>query len=444
MLRFFRELFLPQRFFVALLATIFLYLLAYPFPVFLALAKLGTLAWIGLVLVDIFMLFRQNQAVHAERLCPEKLSNGDDNKLIIKVLNRYTFTVSLEVIDEIPAQFQIRDFSFSFSLKPFEQKNINYTLKPVRRGVYHFGKVHVFVQSILGLVRRRYSFEFKKEVAVYPSYLQMRRFELLAFSQRLNELGVKKIRKLGHNMEFEQIRQYVIGDDFRSVNWKATARANQLMVNQFRDEKAQQIYSIIDKGRLMQMPFEGMTLLDYAINASLVISNVAIQKSDKAGLMTFNTHLHQYLPANSRPNQMQMILETLYHQKTDFQESDLEKLAIQIRQKITQRSLLLFFTNFETLSGMERQLPYFRAMAKQHLLILIFFQNTELRTLLESKPSNTEEIYLQTIAEKFEYEKKLIVKELQRHSIDSILTTPQNLTINTLNKYLELKARGSI
>ena len=166
-------------------------------------------------------------------------------------------------------------------------KTISYFLRPVKRGEYSFGAVNVFASSPIGLVSRRYQFSQNKMVPVYPSYIQMRKYELLAISNRLTDTGIKKIRRVGQHTEFERIREYVPGDDYRTINWKASARKSHLMVNNYQDERSQQVYALIDKGRAMQMPFNGMSLLDYAINASLVISNIAIKKSDKAVLITF-------------------------------------------------------------------------------------------------------------------------------------------------------------
>jgi uncharacterized protein (DUF58 family) len=266
----------------------------------------------------------------------------------------------------------------------------------------------------------------------------------MAISNRLTEAGVKKIRRIGHSMEFEHIKEYVRGDDYRTINWKATARKANLMVNHFEDEKSQQVYSVIDIGRVMKMPFEGMSLLDYAINSSLVISSIAMNKHDKAGIVTFSNKVNSILPAERQARQMQKIQEVLYNLKTDFLESDFEILSSSILKKINHRSLVLLFTNFETLNALQRQLAYLRRLAQTHLVIVIFFINTELFELIDKPTNNVEEIYFKTIAEKFAFEKRLIVKELARYSIQSILTTPQNLSVNTINKYLELKARGLI
>jgi len=396
---------------------------------------------IGLVGVDLILLFKQ-KGISASRILPEKLSNGDDNPIELTLQNNYNFKTSLLIIDELPFQYQKRDFEINTQLKAHDKKKITYTLRPLERGEYYFGNLNIYANSTIGLVTRRFQFAKDAMVPNYPSFLQLRKYMLLAFSNKLFEYGLKKIRRIGHTMEFEQIKDYVNGDDIRNINWKATAKRNQLMVNQFQDERSQPIYNVIDKGRAMKMPFEGLSLLDYAINATLVISNVALKKQDKAGMFTFSRKVENKVSAERRPSQMNKILETLYNVNTDFSESDFSRLYIDAKRSLTQRSLLLLYTNFETLDALHRQLPYLKAIAQNHLLVVIFFENTELHKLTKIVASNTFEIVQKTVAEKFMYEKKLIVNELQKHGIQSILTAPEHLTINTINKYLEIKARG--
>ena len=384
------------------------------------------------------------KGLFGRRTHADRFSNGDDNPVQINLENRYPFPVRIEVIDEIPVQFQRRDILFRASAKAGQNVIINYELRPVKRGAYHFGTVNVFVSTAIGLISRRYKFEQPVEIPVYPSYIQMRKYQLMATSNRLTEAGVKKVRKLGHSMEFEQVKEYVSGDDYRTLNWKATARKGNLMVNSFTDEKSQPIYCVIDKGRVMKMPFEGMSLLDYAINASLVLSNVALLKHDKAGLVTFSEKAGAFLQANRNTTQMQLILEMLYNQKTRYLESNFEQLYLGIRRRINQRSLMVLFTNFESLTGMRRHLPYLRKIASHHLLLTVFFENTELQSAITSPTADLEDVYIKTVAEKFAYEKRLIAKELQQYGILSTLTAPKDLTVNTLNKYLELKSRQLI
>lgn len=444
MKHFFQSLFLTGRIFLLLGADIALFVLAQFLPVLL-LPAFAVLAGIGLaVALDAAVLFRVRKGISGERVTGEKLSNGDDNNIRIALENYYNFPIHVEVIDEAPFQFQRRDIVFKVGMPSGSARDLDYTLRPTKRGEYAFGALNAFVATPLGLVRRRFRFDVGKVLAVYPSFLQMRQYELMAAHNRLNEMGVKRVRRLGQSMEFEQIRDYVVGDDLRSMNWKATARAGRNMVNQFIEEKSQPVYCIIDKGRMMRMPFKGMTLLDYAINASLVVSNIAIHRQDRAGLITFAEQMGVFAKANHRPTQMNVILKLLYNQKTRYLESDFELLYSHVRRKVGQRSLLLLFTNFDTLGAMRRQLPYLRRLNRDHLLVVVFFQNTELRELILAPSTNLDQVYLKTIAEKFDFEKRQIVKELGLHGIQAILSTPEDLTINSLNKYLEMKARGLI
>ena len=443
-MQYIRSFYLTNRFFAIAGGLVFLFLMGYAIPAFVAIAE--TLFYLALVLlgIDILLLYKTKRPLVAERFMPEKFSNGDDNQVQIIIEHRFQQQMFIEVLDELPEQFQIRDQRFKLSLRPGEVKNINYTLRPIKRGEYDFGVVNAFVSTKLGIVKRRFSLGHAKTVSVYPSFIQMRKYELLAISNQLQQSGIKKIRRIGNNMEFEQIKNYVAGDDYRKINWKASARKSELMINQFQEERSQQVYSVIDKGRMMQMPFEGMSLLDYAINASLVISNIAIKKGDKAGVITFQNKVNSILPASARNMQLNLILENLYKQKTAYKESDFSQLYISLKRKVTQRSLMLLYTNFVSLSSLQRQLVYLRKIRQQHLLVCIFFENTEVKQLIETKADNLEEVYTKGIAEQLAYEKKLIVKELKAHGIHTILTAPNDLTVNTINKYLELKSRGLI
>jgi len=397
-----------------------------------------------LTFADFVMVFSGKQRVQAQRILPERFSNGDLNSIEIKIQNNYPFTIYNSIIDEIPEQFQVRNFELKLTLSPNRYKTINYNLKPTERGEYHFGNLNIYASSIVGLVSKRFTFSANDMVPTYPSFKQLKKFELLNINQNSTEYGIKKIRRIGHTMEFEQIKDYVLGDDLRTINWKATAKKNSLMVNQFQDEKAQPIYSIIDKGRTMKMPFDGLSLLDYAINAALVISSIVLKKHDKAGMLSFSKKVENLVVAQRRSSQMRLILESLYNVKTDFLESDFSKLYSSVKRNITQRSLIFLYTNFETLDGLERQLPYLKAIAKSHLVVVIFFKNTELNSLIKNKAETIQQVYDKVIAEKFDFEKRLIVGELKKYGIYSILTTPENLSINTINKYLEIKSRGII
>lgn len=437
-------LFLSRRFYMVACLLLAMCIIAYFYAPLLIVVKFLMLALLALALVDAVILFSNKKGILGKRSVAARFSNGDENKVSIALQNNYPFILQTKIMDELPPQFQLRDWEKNVQMKGNEKTNIQFTLRPVERGEYDFGKLNVFVRSPLGLVMRRFIFDEETKVIVYPSFMQMRKFQLLGVANQLNEKGEHRLRKIGASSEFEQIKEYVRGDDYRTVNWKATARKNSLMVNTFVDERSQSIICMIDKGRNMRSPFNGMTLMDYAINASLVLSNVALQKQDKAGIITFAEKIGNYIPPDKKGMQMENILELLYNQKTRYLESDFEALYAHVRTRVKQRSLMVLFTNFESIHSMYRQLPYLRQIAKHHLLLVVFFDNTELKSLRENKAEDMETIYIKTIADKFAYEKRMVVKELQKHGIISVLTTPEQLTVNTVNKYLELKARQAI
>ncbi len=394
-----------------------------------------------LALIDIIILFT-GTGIKAERTLPEKFSNSDENIVQIIIESTFGFKVFAEVIDEIPVQFQKRDFLKTLRLSEYSSTSFEYLLKPLKRGEYIFGNLNVYILSPLKLAKRKFIFNKDQQVKVYPSFVQMKKLDFLALDQKISLHGIKRIRRIGHTMEFEQIKEYVRGDDVRTINWKATAKHGNLMVNQFQDERSQPVYSVIDCGRIMKMPFEGLSLLDYAINSALAFSNVALKKKDKVGLLSFSNKIDNLQKASSKLSQLNLLMEALYKVNTGYYDSDYSLLYSRVKKHITHRSLLMLYTNFEHMSGLQRQLPFLKALARQHLLVVIFFENTEVTRLTEIIPATIRESAQQTVAEQFLHDKLLMVKELQRHSIQTILTKPAELSINTINKYLEIKSRG--
>ncbi len=437
-----KNLYINTRFFFALIAVGILYVFAFFFPFVMMIAHGILLLCFLAAMVDGLLVFNQKNGILAQRILPEKLSNGDENPIKIDIKNNYGFKIHVNIIDEIPFQFQKRDFLIEKQIGPGNNTFFQYILEPKERGEYNFGSLNVYISSPLGLVSKRFSFQKDATLATYPSFIHLRKYELMALQSEFLLGGIKRIRKLGHTMEFEQIKDYVPGDDIRTINWKATSKTNRLMVNQFQDEKSQRIFMLIDKGRTMKMPFNGLSLLDYSINATMALSHIILKKGDRAGMMTFSKKTENKVAAENKSGQLRKISEALYNIKTDFFESDFNRLYQDVKYSLNQRSLLLLFTNFETLDGLNRQLKYLRGIAKNHLLVVVFFKNAELQTLIHKNPESTQEIYDEIIAEKFEFEKKLIIQELRKYGIYTVYTLPENLNVDVINKYLEIKARG--
>lgn len=433
--------FIPNRLYWLSTLLILCFVTGYFVPVVYAIAQPLALLLGLAVAVDSGLLFFTRGTVTAIRECRERLSNGDENEVKILLQNKFLFRVTCKVLDELPFQFQMRIFNLELPLIARQLETITYTVKPVKRGVYNFGNINVLVKSRLGLIRRRIVVKATCTVNVYPSFVKLHQYELLAISSQLRMQGQKRVRKVGNSHEFDTIRDYVGGDDPRHINWSATARRGHLMTNHFIDERSQNVYCIIDKSRSMKMPFEGMTLLDYAVNAALVMADISLKKGDRAGLMTFENTIDAFVKAGNRNAQIHQLMETLYHQDTSFEEPDIAAVYNFVKKNINQRSLLIFFTNFESIHSLERQLKYLQLVNREHLLLVVYFRNTEVDRMLFKKASGTREIYDQTIAYQMLQEKKRIGEALNRAGILSLYTAPKNLNVDIINKYLEVKTK---
>ncbi|MCF8244194.1 MAG: DUF58 domain-containing protein [Saprospiraceae bacterium] len=439
-----RNLYLSDRFFLLFGLMAVLFALGYVVPTLYPVAIGAFCVVVALVLADVILLFGKNVSVTAERKLPKLLSLSDENTVELRISNLSPRPLRLTVIDELPVQFQIRDFEQKIGLHSGESQSLGYELRPLTRGEYSFGVANIFAATKIGLVQRRFQAAEPMEVPVYPSVIQMKHYELLAFNRTSAQEGLRKIRRIGHSYEFDQIKNYVLGDDYRSINWKATSRQSKLMVNMYEDERSQQVYCIIDKSRSMKMPFNGLSLLDYAINTSLAISNIVLKKYDRAGLITFSDKIGSTIKADRKANQLNKILHALYNEKERPLEANYELLYHIARKLITGRSLILLYTNFESMYALERVLPMLRRINAFHLLVVVFFENTEIQDFVKEETKTIEAIYTQTMAQNYLAEKSAMAYVLRQHGIQTILTRPEDLSMNTINKYLELKSRGMI
>ena len=438
------SIYLTRFFFLLFAIGVILFAASFAVPALYFIAKIGMMCLFGITLLDVLLTFSSKQPLIYQRHVQNRLNLGDQNEVKLVVKNATNQPINFRMCEGFPIEMQERSRIFKGLVLPKQEAIFEYVFIPKERGEFYFRKPFFIIASLFNLVSRKYIIDDEQEVKVYPSVLQMKKYELLVFQQQKTSSGIKKIRRLGNTSEFEQIKNYVQGDEIKTINWKATSRRNELMVNQYQEEKSQHIYCIIDKSRSMQVQFDNLSMLDYAINSTLVFSNIALRKGDKTGLITFSDKIGSQLPADRTGGQMRRIIEELYNQKTHFLEPNYELLYNSLRRTVKTRSLLVLFTNFETEFAMRRALPMLRRINQKHVLVVVFFQNTDLQELAYEVPKTTKDIYQSAVAERMISMKGRIAQELKQNGIQTILTLPSELSINTINKYLELKAKGSI
>lgn len=439
-----KNVFIQPRFYKLIAIAVVLFVGGVFHPVFYILGFVWLVALMGTAIFDMLSLQKNLNLLTGNRRVLEKLSLGDEQTISYKIRNESTSPLAIELIDELPYQFQHRSPIAHFTIEKGGDKSFEFNIFPKERGDYLFGELGAFVSNPrINLVQIKHNLDREYHAKVYPSILQMKKYALHVFRQTAHFYGIRKIRTIGENDEFEHIRNYQIGDNEKSINWKATSRRGELLVNQFQDTRSQNVYNIIDKGRSMEMPFNGLTLLDHSINTALVISNITLQKYDKAGLITFCDKIDGVSNAQSSGKQLEHIMQTLYAQSAVFKESNFELLYLYMRKRISKRSIVFLYTNFENKTDLDRNIDYLKLISKQHLLVIILFVNTELFKRSEVKTRQIADVYNKTIAQSLLYEKEEICKELNRQGIQTILTRPEDLSVNVINKYLEIKAKRS-
>ena len=444
------DLFLTTRLFALLAALVVVFTAAFFWAPLLALGKAAAGVLALAALADVLALWALGGRLDGAREVPPKLSLGDLNEIAVTVRSRYPFASRVVVLDEVPVQFQAREAGTVVRLASRGDAVLRYTLRPTTRGTYDFGHLLLYAGGPLGLVRRRFRAAPGGAAVVYPSILQMQRYAFLAATDRLQEAGVRRVRRLGQTMEFDQIRPYVAGDSRRSVNWKATARRGltgggeaALYVNTYQEERAQPVVAAIDMGRAMRSPFDGLTLVDHAVNAALVLLNTALLTDDRAGLVAFDQEVRAVVRPTRTPATLPTLLDALYRLDPGFRDPSFEALYAALRQQIRQRSLVLLFTNIDTVAGLERQLPVLRQIGRMHRLCVVLFENTGIRDLIAAPAERLEDVYVRAVAEGLALETREVARTLERVGIGALVTRPETVTSDAVNRYLQIRSRGA-
>lgn len=434
--------YLSRRVFIILLMFAIAFALTILWSPLFYVVLIALIAFVGIIIYELYFVYRLRSQVSATRKIAEIISLSDVNQVDYKISNLSDAELYIEFIDEFPSQLQVRGFKESFILPDHDVHKFTIPIIPVTRGQYSFGDSMLFLSHPkIRLIRYRITNHNPTEVKVYPSIKQMKEYALKVFSQTATMMGVRKVRRRGENDEFEQLKKYAQGDNIKSINWKATSRIGELVVNQYQDSRSQNIYILIDKGRNMEMPFEGLSLLDYSINSALVMANIILKKYDKVGLITFDDKVNTFLKADDKGGQLDRVLKFLYKEETGFRESGYENLYLRLRHDLSHRSIILLYTNFESITDFQRNKEYLKLISRRHLLVVIIFENTELSKYTQETYSAKDEIYKDIIATAQLNEKERIIRELQLQGIQTILTKPADLSIKVINKYLDIKRK---
>lgn len=423
---------------------------------------------VGMIFVDRAVTPKPNQFT-LTRVNDSRLSLGAENRISVRVRNSSPRTVRAIARDEFPALFRstnvILDASARtdvlhlapshhepFTVPPFQSVELAYHVNPPRRGDYQFGNLNLRWWGVLGLMLRQASFPARAPVKVYPNLLDIRKYELQTRKGMLQEIGLRRARMLGSGTEFERLREYQLDDEFRKIDWKATARRGKPVTREFETEKSQSIMCLLDAGRLMRPPVndeanqsgQALAKIDYAINAVLMLSYVCGLRGDRVGLLTFADDVTNYLAPRAGRGQFYRMLATLYAVESQPVESDYVRAFSYLGAKYKKRSLIVIISDIATGIAADILVEQIAPLVPRHLPLLVAISDPTVVRIACQVPRDSVGVYERAIAEQWIDERILILEKLRQRGVLTLDVPANQLTMAVVNKYLELKARGRI
>jgi uncharacterized protein (DUF58 family) len=409
-------------------------------------AVLYFVALLGLVITDLVLSPRPDQ-LEAERIVEPKLSLGAPNLVVIALRNNSARPVRFDLRDEYPYQFPVDETILRGTVPPLSASEVRYHVRPLARGDYAFGAINLRYRSTLGMFRRQVRRDSSPEttaIRVYPNVLDVRKYDLLARKGMLMEIGLRNVRANGTGTEFERLRDYTPDDEFRRINWKATARRQRPIAVEYETERAQHVVFVLDTGRLMRPPVADLAKLDYAINAALLASYVATLRGDEVGLLTFADEVGVYLAPSKGRGQFYTMLELLYNVRSEPVEADYARALAYLGLKNKRRSLVVIFTDLVTLDAAQPLIAYTARLGVHHLPLVVTIQDPNITGLAAQPVETANAVFERAVAERMIDERQVILDTLHRAGVLTLDVEADKLSIAVINKYLELKSRNML
>jgi uncharacterized protein (DUF58 family) len=402
-----------------------------------------TALWLAAVVSDVLRAPRPIDLTW-HRTLPPKLSIGVANPVTLTVSNPSGEAVVLRGRETPPPSFEgTRGFG-PVTVPPHEQVDVPLAFTPPERGLFTFGDVGARTSGPMGLAGRAVRVPLTQEAKVYPDIVAVRSYALLARKGALAEMGIKRMRMAGEGTEFESLRDYIEGDSYRDIDWKATARRAKPIVRSFEIERSQTLVIAIDAGRLMTPRVGKLSKLDRAINAALMLAYLGTERDDLVGLLVFGRDIECYLPPRKGHRQFLAILEALYSIQGRVEEPDYDRALRYLATKLPKRALVAVFTDLQGKEPSHRLLSTLAAMAPRHLPLVITQRNQDVERRSRAPLASEPAVFEAAVAESLLADKASALRSLQARGVLVLDVLPEELTVASVNRYLEVKARGRL
>ena len=411
-------------------------------PGVLYLTVLYDLVLIALAVID-YSSSEKTGDFKIEREMEERFAMGAHNHVTVRVANRARRPVTLRIKDEYPPEMELVDpREVQMIIAAGRSREWRYDLLPTARGKYSFGEIQVRFQSKYGLIWKQLSYPASSDVKVYPDIREARKNELYAHRNRRPELGLRRMRVRGQGREFESLREFVVGDEIRHISWPATARRGKVITRQYTIERSQNVVVLLDTGRLMTARIGKLSKLDHAINATLSIAYVAASGGDNVGLLAFSRRVISYLPPRKGRDQVKQIMEALYSLEPQMIEPSYARSFNFFNANCQRRSLVVILTDLVDRDASAELLEHTSKLMPRHLPLIVTIGDTDLRELVRARPTSSAEVYRQSVAEGVLRQREEALSRIHHLGGLALDVPAGRLSIELVNKYLEVKERG--
>lgn len=410
-------------------------------------AEGAAVAWMSgvfaLAVIDA-LLTRRAAAFTVEREVEEKLSLGVPNPVRLRVRNRTDRRLRLWIKDNPPVDFRTPDRLRMVDLGSFGEAAVTYETTPTGRGDFGFHSIHVRGLGRLRLCSWQKALPAEQHVRVYPDLIGVERYEALARLHRLQEAGFRAVHIRGRGTQFESLREYMPDDEYRSIDWKATARRDRPIVRVHEVERSQTVMLMLDAGRMMTAQIGDMSKLDYAVNSALMLAHVVAATDDAVGMMAFGRAIHSFVPPRKGPAQVGRILEQLYRVQPALEEPNYAQAFATLAQRSRKRALVVIFSDLVDMDASRRIIAHLEALGRRHLPMLVTIEDTDLVRASLATPGDVSEAYQRAVAGNVLAERETALGWLRARGTLVVNAPAGELTVAAVNQYLALKSAGRL
>ncbi|NQU24144.1 MAG: DUF58 domain-containing protein [Candidatus Nealsonbacteria bacterium] len=381
------------------------------------------------------------RAFSAERHVVRTASLRKPHPVSLTLLNHTRRAFRVRVRDGVPHELNPEPDELSLTLTGHSRSTLRYMLRPAHRGAFMLEQIHLQVRSRLGFWQRQLDYMVASAIHVYPDMKQLGQYALLARTNRLSLLGVRRTRRIGQDHDFERLRDYTIDDNHKHIDWRATARRQKLTVKDFQSSQSQRIIFLLDCGRMMTNEAAGLSLLDHGLNAMLMLSYVALRQGDSVGMVTFSDEIHSYVPSRSGMNQMNRLLHASFDRVAQLTESRYDQAFRYLASHCRKRSLVVLITNVIDEVNSAQIERYMTNLVGRHLPLSVLLRDRSLFDAVDVEQPREEELWPAAAAADILTWRHQVLTDLQSKGVLSLDVFPENLTAPLVNRYLEIKAR---